>query len=150
MPRKSAAAKAVRKSAEQVSAASARDLDRLRAAQRGPIDTSDIPERRGPHARLLRDAQGLLPRRSMIRDAIAREVARRGITAYQLWKEAQAHCPSLSQAAVYEFLKGQRQIGLDYAEALMAATGLAVVQKPPRRPAGSKRAHAKASRSRTP
>jgi hypothetical protein len=39
--------KVVRKSAKDLPPTSAADLDRLRAAIRGHIDTSDIPEREG-------------------------------------------------------------------------------------------------------
>src|SRR5438105_1321899 len=55
MSRKSVAGKIVRKSAKDIPRSSAADLDRLRAAMRGRIDTSDIPERR-PGPRVRRDA----------------------------------------------------------------------------------------------
>jgi hypothetical protein len=98
---------------------------------KGPIDTTEIPERSGPFRRVLRDESGMLPGRSLIREAILSEVSRRDMTPYRLWKEARVHCPTLSQSAVQEFLKGQRQIELPYAEALLAALSLVVV---PRRP----------------
>src|SRR5256885_492849 len=103
------------------------------------IDTSDIPEQPPAARPLKRDDDGRLPvRRSPIREAVARELERRKMTPYQLWKQAHAHCPTLSQPAVYEFLKGQRQIGVEYAEALMAALHLGVVVRVPRKPkAGS-------------
>jgi hypothetical protein len=98
----------------------------------GPIDTGDIPESRGPVSRVPRDAQGGLPqplphlRDSPIRRAIRAELGRRQMTRYQLWKAARAHCPTVTQSAVYEFLRGQRDISLKYAEALLKATGLGV------------------------
>jgi len=39
---------------------------------------------------------------------------------------ARDHCATLPQPAVYEDLRGQREIGLPYAEALMAAVELGV------------------------
>jgi hypothetical protein len=129
MPKKSATRKMIRKSAADVPRASVADLARLRNAMSGPIDTSEIPERRGSFTRVRRDADGMLPRRSMIRDMVVRELKRRGMTPYRLWKEARLHCPTLSQSAVHEFLKGQRQIELPYAEALLAALHLIVVRR---------------------
>ncbi len=67
MPRKSPAGKMVRKSAGDILPATEADLDRLRAAMQGKIDTSDIAERQS-FQRLRRDAGGRLPpRKSMIR-----------------------------------------------------------------------------------
>ena len=50
------------------------------------------------------------------------------MTRYELWKSAREHCATLPQSAVYEYLRGQREIGLPYAEALMAAVGLGVTR----------------------
>ena len=61
-PKKLLANKVVRKSAQEVPAASQDDLDRLRAAQESAIDTREIPERKVFH-RLKRDAKGELPAR---------------------------------------------------------------------------------------
>jgi hypothetical protein len=94
-----------------------------------PIDTSEIPESRGGFHRLKRDEQGRLPqRKSIIRDAIKRELALRKMTPYRLWKEARGFCPTLSQSAVHEFIKGQRQLELPYAEALLTAVNLGVTR----------------------
>lgn len=129
MATKSAAGRLVRKSAADIPAASAADLDRLRAAMKGEIDTSDLAERRGAFQRIERGAGGRPPaRRSAIREAVKREMERMKITPYRVWKEARAHCPTLSQSAVHEFLKGQRQVELPYAEALMAALHLRVAR----------------------
>ena len=54
-------------------------------------------------------------------------MADRGLTAFALWKAARVHSPTISETAVGEFLKGERSIGLPYVEALLAATGLVVV-----------------------
>jgi len=62
MSKHSKKGKIVRKSAAQIPAATAGDLERLRAAVSGKIDISEIPERRKFH-RLRRDANGRLPRR---------------------------------------------------------------------------------------
>jgi hypothetical protein len=64
----------------------------------------------------------------MIRDAVAREMRRHHLTAYRLWQIARTHYPSLSQAAVHEFLKGQRQLELPSIEALLAAVHLRLVR----------------------
>ena len=138
MSKKSAAAKLVRKSARQVPPASTADLDRLHAAMNGPIDGSEIPERRRFH-RLRRDASGgLPPRKSIIREAVARQMKRLHLTAYRVWQLARSYCPTLSQSAVHEFLKGQRQLELPSVEALLAAVQLRIVRRTtgPRRQTG--------------
>ena len=96
---------------------------------KAPIDTGEIPERRSFH-RLQRDANGELPpRKSVIREAVAREMQRLQLTAYRLWQMARGYYPTLSQAAVHEFLKGQRQLELPSIEALLRAVNLQVVRK---------------------
>ena len=65
MPKRSAAAKVVRRSAADIPAAAAADLSRLRDAMVVPIDTSDIAERQGSFSRLERHASGRLPRRAV-------------------------------------------------------------------------------------
>jgi hypothetical protein len=93
------------------------------------IDTSEIPERRSGRATRARrspDGRPIASLKSAIRDAILRELGRRQITRYELWKRARVHGPTLSESAVYEFLRGDRQIGLEYVEALLAAVGLEV------------------------
>jgi len=95
-----------------------------------PIDTSEIQESHGAYHRLKRDARGRLPgRASIIRNAIKRELELRKLTPYRLWKEAMSCCPTLSQSAVHEFLEGQRQIELPYAEALLAAMNLGLISQ---------------------
>ena len=135
MKRKSPAAEpkrrhdARRKSASELAPATARDLERLRGAMERDIDTSEVPERppgRATRARRTPKGRPFTPFPSGIRDAIRRELGRRQITRYELWKRARAHCPTLPESAVYEFLRGERQIGLEYVEALLAAVDLEV------------------------
>jgi hypothetical protein len=118
-----------RKSVGEIALPSARDLARLRGAMKGTIDTTEIPEGRPgrtTRARLTEQGKPVAPPESAIRDAIRRELGRREITRYELWKRARAHCRSLPESAVYEFLRGERQIGLEYVEALLAAVDLEV------------------------
>jgi hypothetical protein len=98
----------------------------------GPIDTSDIPERLRRAARVVRDEDGRLPSpaKGMILRAILAQLGRRDMTRYELWKRARAHCPTISESAVYEYLRGQRQIGVAYVEALMRAAGVGVAPLP--------------------
>ena len=133
MPKQSAASRIVRLSADALPPATKSDLARLREAAKGRIDTSEIPEARS-FVRLERDViNGLLPsRKSIIRDAVAKEVKRRHLTVYRFWQLARAFSPSLSQSAVHEFLKGQRQLELQSIEALLAAAQLRVVSRPTR------------------
>jgi hypothetical protein len=129
MPKKSARIKIVKRGAADITSASDADLSRLCKAMDGPVDTSDIAERKGRFDRLERDSNGRLPnRKSIVRDAILREIKHLNMTPYRLWKQARAHCPTLSQSAVHEFIKGQRQLEFPYAEALMMATHLGVVR----------------------
>jgi hypothetical protein len=129
MAKKSRGPTLVRKSASEIPAASPADLDRLRAAMRSGIDTSEIAERQEFH-RLQRDAEGELPpSKSIIWEAVQREIKQRHLTVYRLWQMARMHYHTLSQAAVHEFLKGQRQLELPSVEALLAAVDLDVVRR---------------------
>jgi hypothetical protein len=119
--------KIIRLSASEIPELTPEELDQLEAIDENSIDTSDIPDMSSAE-RLFRDESGQLPRKSAIRDAVSSVMAERHLTAYALWKEARVHCPTISESAVGEFLKGKRQIGLDYAEALMAAAGLTIVR----------------------
>jgi hypothetical protein len=65
----------------------------------------------------------------MIREAVVQQMNALHLTAYRLWQRARAHYPPLSQSAVHEFLKGQRQLELPSVEALLAAVDLRVVRK---------------------
>jgi hypothetical protein len=126
---KKSADKTVRKTTGQIPAATVSDLERLRRAMRGQIDTTEIPERRRLQ-RLKRDAAGRLPpRKSVIRDAVSRQMRDLNLTAYRLWRLARVYCPTLSQSAVHEFLRGERQLELPSVEALLAAVDLQLVKK---------------------
>jgi hypothetical protein len=142
MPRRSASHKVVRRAAADVPPPTPAHLAHLRAVMDGPIDVSDIPERAGRGARVVRDEDGRLPRpaKSMILRALLAQLRRRGMTRYGLWKKARTYCPTISESAVYEYLRGRRQIGVAYIEALMRAAGLTVTaRKLPAKPKGSKR-----------
>src|SRR2546428_512519 len=116
----------------------------------GSIDTGEIPEGRKFH-RLQRDASGRLPRcKSIIREAVARQMQHLHLTVYRLWQLARAHYPSLSQAAVHEFLKGQRQLELPSVEALLAAVHLRVVRESVPRRCSSQRATKRAAKKSVP
>jgi hypothetical protein len=131
MPRNSVASHVVRRSARSLPKTTEGDLARLRSAMEGEIDTAEIPEAKGAPARVKRDASGRIAKKkrpSLIREAILKELGRRQMTRYELWKAARDHCAILPQSAVYESLRGQREIGLPYAEALMAAVGLGVTR----------------------
>ncbi len=125
MKRRSRLGQTTRKSAKNLSRTTERDLERLRAAMTRPVDASAIAEgRAGPPRSHLSDRR--TKPTSPIRDAILKELGRRGMTRYELWKRGRAYCPTLPESAVYEFLRGDRQIGLAYVEALMAAVDLVV------------------------
>src|SRR5512135_2617295 len=87
-------------------------LARLRSAMEGEIDTAEIPEAKGAPSRVRRDASGRIETRkrpSLIREAILKELGRRQMTRYELWKAAREHCATLPQSAVHEYLRGQRE-----------------------------------------
>jgi len=124
--------KIVRKTIDELEPTTHGDLERLRKAQSraDAIDDSSEDEGLAPDSsRLPRDPDGRLikPPPSRIRSAILDELGNRSMTRYKLWKAAQKHCPTLPQSAVYEFLRGFRQIGLNYIEAILAALNLNVV-----------------------
>lgn len=121
--------KVVRLSAADIPESTPEDLERLKAAMDNPVDTSDTPETAKLGPRVKRDASGKLQRKQVgpIGKAILSALGRRRMTRYGPWKKANALCPTLSQSAVYEYLRGERDIGVMYAEALMAAVGLKVV-----------------------
>lgn len=146
MPRKSAASDVVRRSADANPPADPGHLAHLLKAMAGPVDTSEIPETRGRTSRVRRDASGRLPqgRPSPIRTAILESLGRQGMTRYRLWHKAHVHCSTLTQSAVYEYLRGQRDIGVPYVEALLEAAGLTIS------PRKASRGRVAARRTRTP
>jgi hypothetical protein len=129
MPKQSKVGKLIRIAAGEGHARTAQDLARLRESMHRPVRTDDIPELKGTEAPVCRDASGNLPRRRLgpVRRAILESLDDHGMTRYELWKKARAHCVTLSRSAVYEYLRGVRDIGVEYAEALMMAANLKVV-----------------------
>jgi hypothetical protein len=122
--------KIIRHRASDIQPISPNRLAEIRAIPDEAIDTSDIPEL--PHGhRIYRDRDGRIPtRRNAIREAIVHAMTSREMTVYGLWKEAKAYCPTITETAVGEFLKGKRKIGIDYVEALLAAANLIVTRNP--------------------
>jgi hypothetical protein len=106
---------------------------------RRPVRTDDIPELTGTETPVSRDEFGKLPVRRLgpLRRAILESLDAHEMTRYELWKKARAQCATLSRSAVYEYLRGARDIGVEYAEALMMAANLKVVGERRTRPKGS-------------
>ena len=130
MPKPSASGKVVRFSADEIPARTPEDMARLKAAMDIPVEPSEDLESSlpiGPEVR--RDASGRIMKRSLgqLRAAILAALDHHEMTRYELWKKAHAHCDSLSASAVYEYLRGEREIGSEYMEALMEAARLKVV-----------------------
>jgi hypothetical protein len=123
--------KMIRVSAGGGHATTALDLARLRETMQRPVQTDDIPELKGTEPPVRRDASGKLPKRERelgpVRRAILESLDDHGMTRHALWKKARGHCGTLSRSAVYEYLRGARDIGVEYAEALMMAADLKVV-----------------------
>ncbi len=78
-----------------------------------------------------RDALGKIVKRppGRLRGAILASLDHHKMTRYELWKKAHARCESLSASAVYEYLRGEREIGSEYMEALIDAAKLDVVKQ---------------------
>ena len=130
MPRPSASGKFVRFSADDLPARTPQDIARLKAAMDIPVEPSEELESArpvGPGVR--RDATGRIVKRplGLLRAAILASLDRHKMTRYELWKKAHARCESLSASAVYEYLRGDREIGSEYMEALIEAAKLEVV-----------------------
>ena len=128
----------IRRSASDIPKPMPDDLARLKTAMDRPIDTSEIAEIKKLGPRVQRDPSGNLEKSPLgvIRQAILSALGRRQMTRYELWKRAHAVRPTLSQSGVYEYLRGQRDIGITNAEALMAAAGV-MIETP--KPSASKR-----------
>jgi hypothetical protein len=140
MPKKSGANKLVQFSAAELPERTSQDLDRLEAAMRIPVQPGEAEEGKNVGPRVRRGTSGDLPERPLgpVRRAILASLDRHNMTRYQLWKKARAHCHRLSASAVYDYLRGVRDIGVEYAEALMKAAKLKVVgsgKAKPKRPA---------------
>ena len=128
MPKRSGTSKLVQISADAIPKPTRQDLDRL-ARHAIPVRPSEAEESKdiGPIVR--RKASGELPERPLgpVRRAILASLDHHGMTRYQLWKKAHARCETLSASAVYDYLRGVRDIGIEYAETPMEAANLKVV-----------------------
>jgi hypothetical protein len=138
MPKRSKVGKMIHMSAGDGHVTTAQDLARLRKTMRRPVKTDEIPELKGTEPPVCRDTSGNLPRRRLgpVRRAILESLNDHGMTRYELWKKASAHCGTLSRSAVYEYLRGVRDIGVEYAEALMTAANLTIVVQDQLKPKG--------------
>jgi hypothetical protein len=140
MRKKSVASETVRVGIKDFPKATRAELDALLARIDDPVDYSDDPPSDGPRQRVERDVHGNLPeplpalRKSPIRKAILEQLDRQQMTRYELWQKARVHCPRIPGSAVYEYLRGQREIGTPYVEALLEAAGLTIT------PIGTRRA----------
>lgn len=131
MSRKSPKERIVRRTPAQVKRSTPLELTRLAARASEPVDTSDIRERRGPCARVVRSPGGRIvrPQSSILRAAILAEVKKSGISGHELWKRARQYCETIPESAVYEFLAGKRQVGLAYLDAMLEAMELTVSRR---------------------
>jgi len=68
-------------------------------------------------------------RKGSLRRLVVAELNDQKLSGYGLWMRAHKHCPTITQSAVYEFLRGQRSIGLEYIDAIMKALDLTVVRR---------------------
>jgi hypothetical protein len=132
MPRPSASGRLVRISADEIPVRTPQDMARLKAAMDIPVDPSENLESGrlvGPEVR--RDASGKILKRpiGLLRAAILASLDRHNMTRYELWKKAHARCESLSASAVYEYLRGDREIGSEYMEALIEAASLKIIDQ---------------------
>ncbi len=145
MRKQSKAGKMIRVSAGEGHVTTALDVARLRETMRLPVQTDEIPELKGTEPPVRRDGSGKLPRRELgpVRRAILESLDDHGMTRHALWKKARGHCGTLSRSAVYEYLRGARDIGVEYAEALMMAADLKVVGQGRSRSKGPRAGHSK-------
>jgi hypothetical protein len=116
-------------SAAEIPRPTAEDLARLEGAMLIPEQPGEYEEFSdcGPVVR--RNASGELPRCPLdsVRRAMLKSLDQQQMTRYELWKKARAHHKGLSASAVYEYLRGARDLGIASVEALMKAANLKVV-----------------------
>ena len=131
MRRKSTDERIVRRRASEIRHSTVEELSGLATKKDEKIDLSDIPERKNPADRVIRDSRGRIVThpRSMIREAILTEIKQRGISGHELWLKARKRCGTIPESAVYEFLSGKRQVGLAYLDAMLAAMDLSVSKR---------------------
>ncbi len=131
MPAGSRGKKVVRKTAAEIPRPNAEDLARLRALKARPVDTSeegDAPESRGPLRPVAVGPDGRPERKApdLFREAILARLDQLSMNRGQLYRKAREYCPTLSESAVYEYLRGQRDVQSSYLAAMLKAAGLAV------------------------
>lgn len=135
-------------------AISPEEMAALVAAMDQPIETSGTPVGVRKLKPVVRDPKDRLPKpshKSVVQQKILLALDRRNMTRYQLWRKAKRYCPTLSESAVYEYLRGTRNINIEYAEAMMKAAKVTVhAPLAIRRPAGAKRAKPASSATSRP
>jgi hypothetical protein len=96
-----------------------------------PVEPSEEREhdQLGPAVRRAASGQIMKPPVGPVRRAILAALDRHQMTRYELWKKAHARCKTWSASAVYEYLRGTRNIGSEYVEALLEAARLKVVDR---------------------
>jgi hypothetical protein len=116
-------------SAAEIPRPTAADLARLEEARLIPEQPGEYEEFSGCGPVVRRNATGELPRWPLdsVRRAMLKSLDQQQMTRYELWKKARAHHKSLSASAVYEYLRGARDLGIESVEALMKAANLKVV-----------------------
>jgi hypothetical protein len=107
------------------------DMARLKAAMDIPDEPGEDDEFPWGGPEVQRDASGRILKRPLgrLRAAILAALDDHQMTRYELWKKAHAHCHTLTASAVYEYLRGTREIKSEYVEALMEAAKLEVVKQ---------------------
>jgi hypothetical protein len=130
MPKQSETGKLVTIAAKDLPTPTAEDMARLEAAMDIPVESGEDDEFPWDGPEVQRDASGRILRQPLgqLREAILASLDDYRMTRYQLWKNAHAHCGTLTASAVYEYLRGTRNIGSEYVEALLEAAKLKVVR----------------------
>jgi hypothetical protein len=107
------------------------DMARLRAAMDIPDEPGEDDEFPWDGPEVQRDASGKILKRPLgkLRTAILNSLDHHQMTRYELWKKAHAYCHTLTASAVYEYLRGTREIKSEYVEALMEAVKLKIVNQ---------------------
>jgi hypothetical protein len=117
-------------SKKSVSDRTPEDMARLKAAMDIPDEPGEDDEFPWDGPEVQRDASGKILRQPLgqLRTAILASLDDYRMTRYQLWKNAHAHCGTLTASAVYEYLRGTREIKSEYLEALLEAAKLKIVR----------------------
>jgi hypothetical protein len=130
MPKQSETGKLVTIAAKDLPAPTAEDMARLEAAMDIPVEAGEDDEFPWEGPEVQRDTSGKILRQPLgqLRTAILAALDDSRMTRYELWKKAHAHCGTLTASAVYEYLRGTREIKSEYLEALLEAARLKVVK----------------------